>query len=72
MKEVVGGGIKRGNCSGMEAMTVIITFQTNYHRASGNELLMVSLQVRIYIDGDVLISVIVVTVIPKPQALCMM
>ena len=70
MKEEIGGGIRRGNCSGMEAMTVIITFQTNYHRASGNELLMVSLEVRIYIDGDVLVSVIVVTVIPKPQALC--
>ena len=51
-------------------MTVIITFQTDYHRASGNELLMVYLEVRIYIDGDVLVSVIVVTVIPKPQALC--
>ena len=33
-------------------MTVIITFQTNYHRASGNELLMLYLEVRIYIDGD--------------------
>ena len=31
---------------------------------------MVSLEVRIYIDGDVVISVIIVTVIPKPQALC--
>ena len=31
------GRNKEGNCSGMEAMTVI-TFQTNYHRASGNEL----------------------------------
>ena len=61
---------KEGNCSGMEAMTVIITFHADYHRASGNELLMVSLEVRIYIDGDVLVSVIVVTVIPKPQALC--
>ena len=55
-------------CSGMEAMTVIIPIQTDYHRASGNELLMLSLQVRIYIDGDVVVSVIVVTVIPKPQA----
>ena len=51
-------------------MTIIITFHTNYHRASGNELIMVSLEVRIYIDGDVLVSVLVVTVIPKPQALC--
>ena len=30
---------------------------------------MVSLEVMIYIDGNVLVSVIVVTVIPKPQAL---
>ena len=43
VKEEIGGGIRRGNCSGMEAMTVIITFQTNYHRASGNELLMLYL-----------------------------
>ena len=70
MKEGIGGGIRRGNCSGMEAMTVIITFQTDYHRASGNELLMVSLEVMIYSDGDVF-SVIVVTVIPKPQELCL-
>ena len=53
MKDVIGGGIRRGNCSGMEAMTVI-TFQTNYHRTSGNELLMVYLQVGIYIDCDLL------------------
>ena len=39
-----------GNCSGMEAMTVVITFHTNYHRAS--KLLILSLEVRIYIDGD--------------------
>ena len=70
MKEGIGGGIRRRTCSGMEAMTVVITFQTDYHRASGNELIMVYLEVRIYIDGDVLVSVIVVTVIPKPQALC--
>ena len=38
VKEEIGGGIRRGNCSGMEAMTVIIIFQTNYHRA--NELLI--------------------------------
>ena len=70
MKEEIGGGIRRRNCSGMEAKTVIITFQTNYHRASGNEMIMLYLEVRIYSDGDVLVSVIVVTVIPKPQALC--
>ena len=40
---------KEGNCSGMEATSVVITFHTNCHRASGNELLMVSLEVKIYI-----------------------
>ena len=54
VKEEIEGGIRRGKCSGMEAMTVIITFRTNYHRASGNELLMLYLEVRIYIDGDLL------------------
>ena len=29
MKEVIGGGIRRGNWSGMEAMSVVITFQTD-------------------------------------------
>ena len=46
-------------------MTVIITFQIDYHRAS--ELLMVYLEFRIYIL--IMISVTIVTVIPKPQAL---
>ena len=52
MKLEIGGGKRRGNCSGVEAMSVVITFQIDHHRASGNELLVFYLEVRNYIDGD--------------------
>ena len=46
------GGHNNQRGIGIELRTIIITFQTDYHRARGNELLMVSLEVRIYSHGD--------------------